>query len=133
MCCNRKVLRPSCTEGITNEEVLHNIHKEARLLPGLMSRQLSYLGYILSNSTLGREFLLENALGKQKTGRPRISFIDNVKEESGFSLIQANRAGQDCTKWRAITKGAPGGSNMSYPLLMVVVMQVMMLSESSVL
>ena len=55
-----------------------------------------------------------------KRGRPRTRYADNVKEESGLSLVQAHSITQDHAKWRSMKK--EGSSKMSYPLLMMMMM-----------
>ena len=75
----RKMLRLSYTKHKTNEEVLDMLSTEKQLLSTIVKRKCQYFGHIIRQNELQRQLLEGKINGKRSRGRPRITWMDNIK------------------------------------------------------
>ena len=61
---------------------------------------------MIRNKGLGCDLITEMIFGKQKLGRPKMRFVDNIKDiaESGFAMIIREAEGGE--NWRIFCRGA---------------------------
>ena len=88
MWCYRRMLRISWTSHTTNIDVLQKIGvKETAMLNNLKHRKLSYAGHIMRNTSGHCDTLLTTLQGrmegKRGRGRPRQTWVDDIREWTG--------------------------------------------------
>ena len=85
----RRMLKISWTEQVTNKEVLSRMKMQKRLFTIIQMRK--YFGHIDRHSSMQTTLLSGRVNGKKGRGRPRTSWISNIREWTGKSYIEALR------------------------------------------
>ena len=96
----RKMLKLSYTNHKTNEEVLDMLHTEEQLLSNIVKRKCQYFGHLIRQNELQRQLLEGKINGKRSRGRPRITWMDNLKKWTGKSYGNLIRIAEDREKFR---------------------------------
>ncbi|XP_071853762.1 uncharacterized protein [Apostichopus japonicus] len=105
----RKMLKVSYKDRMSNEEVLNRVSEERKLLSELKNRKMQYMGHILRSNGLQKQ-LLEGKVGsKRKRGRPRNTWLADIRNWTGKSLHDLARTAEDRTKWRTMASRASKG------------------------
>ncbi|KAI8508147.1 hypothetical protein Bbelb_143870 [Branchiostoma belcheri] len=68
-----------------------------------MQRKLTWFGHICRLNTLAKTILQGTVAGGRKRGRPRKTWLDNVKKWTDLSTAQLIREAEDRTGWAWIT------------------------------
>jgi len=105
--CYRRVLRVSWTEKRSNEWILEKVGEKKTLRADIISRKLTYFGHIIRHPCLEKTILQGMLEGKRKRGRPRASWLDDIKKYSGTSITNATRIAEHRTRWRALIRTTP--------------------------
>ena len=104
--CLRKLLRISYTEQKTNEYVRMLVTILAGcqepLLAMVKRRKVTY-GPVSRHDSLSKTILQGTVEGKQRRGRPRKSWSDNVKHWMDQPTAQTLRATENRHRWRVLT------------------------------
>ena len=103
MCTYRKMLRLSYTKHKTNEEVLDMLSTEKQLLSNIVKRKCHYFGHLIRQNELQRQLLEGKINGRRSRGRPRITWMDNLKKWTGKSYGNLIRIAEDREKFRFMT------------------------------
>ena len=84
----RKILRVSWVAKKTNEWILETAGVEGTLLDTVKSRKLSYYGHVMrkQGNSLEKEIMQGTMPGTRARGRPRMTWMDNVKTWTGLTL-----------------------------------------------
>jgi hypothetical protein len=93
-----------------NEE-LHNLYCSPRIIRIIMSKRMRWAGHV---ARLGEErnvyrLLVGKSEGKRPLGRPRRTWIDNIKKdlvELGLNVVDWIGLAQDRYSWRALVNSA---------------------------
>ena len=87
----RKILRVSWIAKKTNEWVLETAGVERTLLGTVKSRKLSYYGHVMrkQGNSLEKEIMQGTIPGTRARGRPRMTWMDNVKTWTGLTLEES--------------------------------------------
>ena len=115
MKCLRKILGISYLQRQTNRSVRHQAEaacgKQEPLLSTVKRRKLNWFGHICRHNTLAKTILQGTVAGGRKRGRPRKTWLDNIKTWTGLNTEQLIRGAEDREKWTRITttgcRGAP--------------------------
>ena len=99
----RKMLKLSYTKHKTNEEVLDMLSTEKQLLSNIVKRKCQYFGHLVRHNELQRQLLEGKINGKRSRGRPRITWMDNLKKWTGKSYGNLIRIAEDREKFRCMT------------------------------
>ena len=106
MRCFRKILNISYTEHITNESVRNKIiaviGPYEELLTAIKKKKLQWYGHVARSGSLSKTIMQGTVQGKRKRGRQKKRWEDNIKEWTGLSFINSQKAAQDRGKWRDI-------------------------------
>ena len=91
---------------ITNEAV-HNtistvIGPYEDLLTSIKKRKLRWYGHVTRTGGLAKTILQGSVQGGRKRGRQKKRWEDNIKEWTGLSFSDSQRAAQDRDKWRVL-------------------------------
>ena len=96
MRCYRKILRISCKDHFTNEEVHAKIQQSIRphedLLTIVKRRKLQWYGHVSRSSGLAKTILQGTVKGGRRQGRQRKRWEDNIREWAGLEFTKSLRA-----------------------------------------
>ena len=97
----RRMLRVSWTAKKTNEWVLNKAGVKRELLDTVKARKLAYYGHTMrkQGSCLEKEIMQGTMPGARRRGRPRTSWMDNIKTWTGLSVEESIRMTEDRDKW----------------------------------
>lgn len=102
----RRLLRISWNEHQTNVNVLNNIGNPRSLLNRVIAKQLTYFGHTnrRDGGNLEKQVMFGTIEGNRGRGRPRISWLDNLKKVTGMTLQELSRSAQNRVHWRTFVK-----------------------------
>ena len=96
MRCDRKILRISYKDHVTNEEVRAKIQRAIRphddLLTIVKRRKLQWYGQVSRSSGLAKTILQGTEKGGRRQGRQRKRWEDNIREWTGLESAKSQRA-----------------------------------------
>ena len=105
MKCLRRILNINYRDRKTNEYVWQHIEamagKQEPLLATVKRRKMQWFGHTTRHNSLPKTVLQGTVEGGRKQGRPRKSWMSNIKEWTGLSFPTLLKAAQDRTTWRA--------------------------------
>ncbi|CAH1240999.1 Hypp6277 [Branchiostoma lanceolatum] len=109
MNCYRRLLRVHWTSHTTNKEVKERIHTLQGPLDSFLSlvkkKKLQWFGHVSrAKGTLANTILQGKAEGARPRGRPRRSWISDLKEWTGHTANQMTRLAENRQQWRAFTE-----------------------------
>ena len=61
---------------------------------------------MIRNKGLGCDLITGMVFGKRKCGRPKMRFVDNIKEIAGIRIARLVREAEDRVNWRRFCRGA---------------------------
>ena len=93
------MMRISWTEHKSNEEVLEMTVSKRSLIATMNKRKLQYFGHLIRQNGIQR-LLLE---GKRGHRRPRMMWMDNIKDWTGLKYGEWVQRAKDCIEWRSMT------------------------------
>ena len=102
MWCYRRMMRISYTEHKTNDEVLEMVTSKRALLCIIKKRKTEYFGQLIRMNGLQRLLLEGKVNGKRGKGRPRITWMENVKMWTELKYSECVRLAEDRERWKAM-------------------------------
>jgi len=101
----RRTLRVPWTEKRTNLSVLEDVTPKRSLEATILRLKLRYFGHVMrAKKSLERDIMLGQVEGHRKQGKPRMRWLDNIKEATGLRLEDLREAVQDRKKWRTLVE-----------------------------
>ena len=104
MRCYCKILRISCKDHVTNEEVRAKIQQaigpHEDLLTIVKRRILQWYGHVSRSSGLAKTISRGTVKGGRRQGRQRKRWEDNISEWTGLEFAKSQRAVENRGKWR---------------------------------
>ena len=101
--CNERLLGITYKELATNEEVsvkiTQAVGEHIDLLTIVKRRKLKLYGHVTRSSGLAKAVLQGTVEGELKQGRPRKRLACNIKEWTGLSFADSQKAVEDREKW----------------------------------
>jgi len=96
----RKILRFSWTAKQTNEWVLNKAGVKRELLDTVIARKLAYYCHTArkQGSCLEKEIMQGTVPSARRRGRPRTTWMDNIKAWTGLSVEESIRMTEDRDK-----------------------------------
>lgn len=98
-------MKISWKDKVTNKEVLQRAQTSLHFMKSMKKRTLEYAGHILRGSS-GKThlYILEGKVcGKRLRGRPRRTWMDDIKEWTGITTYErVKRTAEDRSKWKTI-------------------------------
>jgi hypothetical protein len=92
----RKILRVSWTEKGTTLSVLEDVNPKRSLEATILRLKLRYFGHVMrAKMSLERDIMLGQVEGHRKQGKPRMRWLDSLKEATGLRLEDLREAEQD--------------------------------------
>ena len=104
MRCDRKILRISYKDHVTNEEACAKIqdirpHEDLTILK---RRELTWYAHVSRSSGLARTILQGTVKGGRRQGRQKKRWEENVREWTGLEFATSQRAVEKREKWRKL-------------------------------
>ena len=104
--CYRKMLRISCKDHVTNEEVDTKIQQaigpHEDLIAIVKRRRLQWYGHVFCSSGLAKTILQGTVKEGRRQGRHRKRWEDNIREWTGLEFGKSQRAVENREKWRKL-------------------------------
>ena len=104
MRCYRRLLNILYKDHFTNEEVRRKIKAAIgeyyELLTLVKRRKLGWFGHVSRPSGLAKKIQQDTV--KEKIGRQKKRWEDNIKEWTGMDFACSTRAAESRTKWKGI-------------------------------
>ena len=103
----RKILRISCKDHVTNEEVSAKIQQAIEphevLLTIVKRRKLQWYGHVSRSSGLAKKTILQGTVkGGRRQGRQRKRWEDNIRDGTGLEFGRSQKAVENMEKWRKL-------------------------------
>ncbi|XP_050506798.1 uncharacterized protein LOC126886644 [Diabrotica virgifera virgifera] len=100
----RKIANRKRTDKIRNETIRQNLKLEP-INEKIVEGQLRWFGHVcrMSNERLTKRVFETRVQGKNKRGRPRVMWVDEIRKEvekKGLTLESARNLAQDRKAWR---------------------------------
>ena len=98
-------MRVPWTEKRTNLSVLEDVKPQISLEGAILQLKLRYFRYVMrAERSLERDIVLGQFAGQRKQGKPRMRWLDSIKEATGLRLEDLREAVQDRKKWRNLVE-----------------------------
>jgi hypothetical protein len=83
----RRMLRTPWTDRRTNASIIEEVKPKRSLEAAVTQLKLWYYGHVMrTNGTLERDIMIGQVEGLRRQGRPRLRWMDSIKETTGFEL-----------------------------------------------
>jgi hypothetical protein len=93
------------TEKRTYFSGLEDVKPKRSLEATILRLKLRYVGHVMrAKTSLERDIMLGQVEGHGKQGKPRMRWLDNIKEATGLQLEDLKEAVQDRKKWRTLVE-----------------------------
>ena len=103
--CWRKLLHIDWTMKRTNRSIIEEIKPDCTLEARIVQQQLTYFGHIMrADTSLEKMIMLGEMAGRRRRGRPRLRWMDRIKEATGKSLNELKEVTRDRAAWRTLTR-----------------------------
>ena len=99
---NRRWLRISWTEHVTNEEVFNRANTKPTLLDGLLKRRLAYHGHLVRKDGITLDLMIGRLHGTRPRGRPRTTWLKDLATQANISYKEAITIPRDRKTWRSV-------------------------------
>jgi hypothetical protein len=108
MWCWRRMEKISWTEKKSNEEVLNIVREGRSLLKTIENRRGKMLGHLLRHDEYIKIMVEGKVEGRRKRGRPRRTYMDQIKEKVNVVSYQAVKGKvQERSTWRLLHRQEP--------------------------
>ena len=132
MRCNRKILRISYKDNVTNEEVRAKIQPaigpNKDLLTIVKRRKLQWYGHVPRSLGLAKTILQNTVKGGRRQGRQRERWEDNVREWTGLEFGKSQKAVENRKFGKKtgckIISGAPTTLSSKGLMMMMMIMMI---------
>ncbi|CAH2229128.1 jg5218 [Pararge aegeria aegeria] len=100
------LLKISCTQKVTNEEVLRRVGCQRELWKTVKKKKVAYLGHVLRHDRYRKLqlIMMGKVSGKRRIGRKRKSWLRNIREWTGIaSATQLFSLAREKENYRKLT------------------------------
>jgi hypothetical protein len=85
----RKMLQTPWTNRRTNASIIDEVKPKRSLEAIITQLKLRCFGHVMrTNGTLERDIMIGQVDGSRRQGRPRLRWMDSIKENTGFGKIK---------------------------------------------
>jgi hypothetical protein len=101
----RKIIRVPWTEKRTNFSVLEEAKRKRSLEAAILRLKLRYFGHVMrAEGSLEQYIMLGPVAGYRRQGKPRMLWLDSIKEATGLRLDALKEAVQDKKELRMLVE-----------------------------
>ena len=102
--CWRRLLGVPWTARRTNESILNQIKPKLSLEAMILKQKLSYFGHVMrTENSIEKAIMLGKVEGARRRGRPKMRWMDGIKESTGMTLQELKEKVQERKCWRDYT------------------------------
>jgi len=99
------MLRTPWTDRRTNTSIIDEVKPKRSLEATITQLKLRYFGHVMrTNGKLERDIMIGQIDGCRRQGRPRLRWMDSIKENTGFGLEKLKEIVKDRNKWRRLVE-----------------------------
>jgi hypothetical protein len=85
---------------------LEEVKTKRTLEATIIRLKLGYFGHVMrAKGSLERDIMLGQFAGYRRQGKPRMRWLDSIKEATGLRLEALKETEQDRKKWRMLVEG----------------------------
>jgi hypothetical protein len=96
----RRILRTPQTDRRTNVSILEEVKPKRSLEATILRLKLRYFGHVMrTKGSLEWGIMLGQVEGCRRQGRPRLRWVDSIKESSGLRLETLKETVKDRKNW----------------------------------
>ncbi|KAK3879947.1 hypothetical protein Pcinc_015511 [Petrolisthes cinctipes] len=110
MKCYRKILNIRYSDGIRNEEIRQMVERsmgpQEDLFTTVKRRKLQWYGHISRSDGMAKTMVQGTVGGVCRRGRQRKRWEDNIRERTGLSFAESQRAVEDRDGWRRVIQSS---------------------------
>ena len=93
----RKMLKISCIQRVTNQEILNMTHEERNVINSIHQRQHNWIGHVIRHDGLLNRITEGGIVEKRGRRRKRQQMIDDIKDKEKYgNLKRTARTGRTC-------------------------------------
>jgi len=101
----RRISRVPWTEKRTNLSVLEDVKPKRSLEATILRLKLRHFGHIMrAKRSVERDIMLGQVEGHREQEKPRLRWLDSIKEATGLLLEDLRGAVKDRKKWRTLVE-----------------------------
>jgi hypothetical protein len=101
----RIMLRIPWTAKRTNLSVVEEVKPKRTLEATILRQKLRYFSHAMrAKLPLGRDIMLGQVAGCRRQGKPRMRWVDSIKEATGLRMEVLKEVAQDRKKWREMVQ-----------------------------
>ena len=101
----RRILQVPWTQKRTNFSVLEDVKPKRSLEATILRLKLQNFGHVMrAKRSLERDIMVGQIEGHRKQGKPRMRWLDSIKEATGLRLKDLREAVRDRKKWRTLVE-----------------------------
>ena len=102
----RRLLRVPWTARRSNQSILKEINPGCSLEGIMLKLNLQYFGHLMRRAdALEKTLMLGEIGGRRRRGRPRMRWLDGIKDSMNVSLSELQEMVTDREAWRAVIHG----------------------------
>ena len=98
----RRMMRISWAEHKSNEEVLEMTISKRSLIVTIKKSKFQYFRHLIRQNGIQRLLHEEKIEGKRGCGRPRMMWMDNIKDWTGLKYGECVQRAEDQIEWRSM-------------------------------
>ena len=104
--CWRRLLRVPWSVRRSNQSILKEISPGISLEGMMLKLKLQYFGHLMQRvDSLEKTLMLGGIGGRRRRGRPRMSWLDGIRDSMDVSLSELREMVRDRKAWRAAIHG----------------------------
>ena len=104
----RKILKVPYTAHVTNDEIIKRVKENGRTLKkNIITRKLQYFGHMIRSDRMQKTLIEGKVKEKRQRGRPRRTWLTDIKEWTGANIGKCVRWAADREYWREMTANLP--------------------------
>ena len=107
----RRMLKIPWIGHKTNIEVLQLAKATSTLLSSIKKRKCKYFGHLTRENSIQRVILEGKIEGKRGKGRPRVKWMDNIKDWMNLNYCDCVRLANSREEWKSMTVNLLGADD----------------------
>jgi hypothetical protein len=101
----RRMLRTPWTDRRMNASIIDEVKPKKSLEATITQLKLRYFGHVMkTNGTLERDIMIGQVEVFRRQGRPRLRWMDSIKETTSVGLEKLKEIVKDRNKWRRLVE-----------------------------